>query len=114
MKKKRPAQRSPRDRLLIAQAQLRAISKLVRQIGTQPPRPIVVEGPNGPVYALADGNPERFIQIIAVGRGYASILHALDAQGQVWQHVAVLGEKVTGQAREVKDSWWEKVEMKRR
>jgi hypothetical protein len=61
-----------RDRLLIARAQLRAVTHLIR---TWPARDSTAE--------VTDG--ARFVSICTVNAGRGSFLHALDASGQIWR-----------------------------
>ena len=88
--------RSPRTELAIARAKNRAYRDALT--GTKgsliPSRP--------------DGQPARFVQCWAVSRGYSSITQALDEDGQVWERVSLLENKI------LVDAWWEPVSMTRK
>jgi hypothetical protein len=105
---KRP--KTTRERLLIAQAQLRGVKKLsaaMLEATSRMTRPMLT------VEARRDG-PAKFIQGWVVPRGYASVTQALDEDGQVWERVIQLSPKEPGKRQEVMDSWWEKIGMTRK
>ena len=83
--------RSTRTKLAIARAQL---SVYRRAIPSLPPR--------------MPGQPARFVLCWAVNRGFSGITQALDQEGQVWERVSLLENKV------LIDSWWEPVNMTRK
>lgn len=89
--------RSAKAQATIYRAQLRAI---YRALATLPSKP-------EPVTRKA-GTPAPFVQCWAVSRGYSSITQALDADGQVWERVSQLENKV------LVDSWWEPLTMTRK
>ena len=57
---------------------------------------------------VAGADQPRFIQCWAVSRGYSSITQALDEDGQVWERVSLLENKI------LVDAWWEPVSMTRK
>lgn len=103
---KRPT--TARERLLIAQAQLRAVRHTIDAM----PRPRATS--LGTVTVAPPEPTGRYIQITSIRRGFADILHALDDRGQVWELKTSLGDKIAGQPREVKDAWWGRVPMEQR
>lgn len=102
---------SLREQLRLERAKRQTMQATLRQM-SPPMGPLNLKP--GPVELLHDDGVSPFVQIVAVGRNYASILHALDASGQVWELETVLGDKIAGKQREVLDQFWKKVEMKRR
>lgn len=89
--------RSAKAQAAIYRAQLRAIYRALAALPSKP----------APVTRKA-GSPAPFVQCWAVSRGYSSITQALDADGQVWERVSRLENKV------LVDSWWEPIPMTRR
>jgi len=93
MKAKRP-RKSATVRAL--ERTLRAMERFIGAtvIGAKPPQ--------------ANGSPPRFIQCWTQQRGAFGVLHALDAEGQVWQlHTTLVDSKPTEQ-------WWSPISMERR
>ena len=88
-----PVKRSTRTKLAIARAQLSVYRKTLT--GQIPEIRVV-------------GQPARFISAWAVNRGYSGITQALDEDGQVWERVSHLENKV------LIDSWWEPLPMTRK
>lgn len=56
----------------------------------------------------------RFVQLVSLKRGYAEVMGALDADGNVWERHVTFGPKEGGQRAPITDEWWEKVRMDRR
>jgi hypothetical protein len=96
---------NPKLALRIARAQLRAVKAAVGQYTT----PLVVT-------ERSDGTP-KFIQCWSVQRGgFSAVTQALDASGQVWERVSLMGEEIINdkKVKVLKESWWEPLAMDRR
>ena len=81
----------------IARAQLRAIHKALAEIPSA-----------APVHVRKKGEAARFVHCWPVSRGYFQTTQALDEDGQVWERVSLLENKV------LVDSWWEPIPMTRK
>jgi len=58
----------------------------------------------------ANGSPPRFIQCWTQQRGAFGVLHALDADGQVWELHSVIDQT----SKQVTEQWWTPIKMERR
>ena len=54
--------------------------------------------------------PPRFIQCWTQQRGAFGVLHALDADGQVWELHSVIDQT----SKQVTEQWWTPIKMERR